>query len=70
MAMATTTALAMTMAMAMIMIIVLTVRDRHCESVGEDVFQEESRERRGSPQNSSILKLFFYLLFLSLFAPL
>ena len=55
----------MAMAMAMIMIIVLTVRDRHCESVGEDVFQEDSRERRGSPQNSSILPFHFCSLFAS-----
>ena len=70
MAMTMAMAMAMTMAMAMIMIIVLTVRDRHCESVGEDVFQEESRERRGSPQNSSIFAFHFCSLFAScLFFP-
>ena len=55
----------MALAMAMIMIIVLTVRDKHCESVGEDVFQEDSRERRGSPQNSSIFSFHFSSLFAS-----
>ena len=54
----------------MIMQQILTVRERHCEIVGDEVFQEEERESKGSPQNSSILKLFFYLLFISLFAPL
>ena len=33
----------------------LTVRERHWGSSGEEVCQEELRERRGSPQNSSIL---------------
>ena len=56
--------------MVMIMQQILTVRERHCEIVGDEVFQEEERESKGSPQNSSILKLFFYLLFISLFAPL
>ena len=64
-ALAMATAMAKAMAMAMIMIIVLTVRDRHCESVGEDVFQEESRERRGSPQKSSIFSFHFCSLFAS-----
>ena len=41
-------------------IALLTVRERHCESVGEDVFQDEERERRGSPQKPSILYLFSY----------
>ena len=60
-----TMAMTTAMAMAMIMIIVLTVRDKHCESVGEDVFQEDSRERRGSPQNSSIFSFHFSSLFAS-----
>ena len=59
--------MAMAMTMAIVIIIVLTVRDRHCESVGEDVFQEDSRERRGSPQNSSILPFHFSSLFASCF---
>ena len=44
---------------------VLTVRDRHCESLGDEVCQAEERERRGSPQNSSIVSFHFC----SLFAP-
>ena len=50
-------------------IVLLTVRERHCESVGEEVFQDEERERRGSPQKPSILDLFSYHS-LSIFASL
>ena len=50
-------------------IVLLTVRERHCESVGEDVFHDEERERRGSPQKPSILDLFSYHS-LSIFASL
>ena len=45
--------------------VLLTVRERHCESVGVGVCQEEERERRGSPQNSSILNFLFSSLFFS-----
>merc|ERR1719234_2304281 len=47
-----------------------TVRERHCESVGDEVFQEEERESRGSPQNSSILHLFLFFTSFSFFLSL